>query len=442
VNVRGGEFFRSIRIKSFFSISRVVFLTLGGALLAAAAVNLWAWHHFREASRLVERQQYAKAYEHYAESLKVWRWSASSHFHAARTARRGNLYLEAEQHLVESGRLQDSRSSTPLPLALERLLLQAQSGGIMEVEDVLWQFLKKDTPETPYILEAMARGYLRMLRQGNALRCVQLLLDREPDNVEALVIRGRIREDGGEPEEAIKDYGRALELNPERDEARLGLARVLIRDNPDKACSLYEQVLARQPGNREALEGLAEAYLDLGEPAKARPIFEVLLSKDPSHSRALAGLGALALAEGDAAKGEALLRKAIAADPGNAKAHYQLFLCLSQDPGREEEAAAEKEAYTRIEADRARLAEISAKLMSRTPNDPGLHYELGVIYLRNGKPEVGLRWLYSALKLDPTHQPSYKFLSEYFERTGQLQMAELHRSQLRPTTTDSLPAPP
>jgi tetratricopeptide (TPR) repeat protein len=439
---RFSEFIRSFRVQSLFNLSRLLWLALGAMVLVAAAVNLWAWHHFREASRLVKQQQYAKAYEHYVDCLGVWRWSASTHFQAARTARRGNLYVEAERHLAESERLEGNMSSTTLPFALERLLLQAQSGGISEVEDVLWQFVKKDTSETPIILEAMARGYVRMLRQGNALRCVLMLQEREPDNVEALVIQARIREDGGEPEEAIKEYRRALELNPERDDARQGLARILLPDNPRKACSLYDEVLARQPDNQEALEGLAEAYRALGEPLKARSIFEGLLSKDPSHSKALAGLGTLALAEGDAAKSEALLRRSIAADPGNVNAHYQLYLCLIQEPGRETEAASEKETHKRIEADRARLTEIASKLMTRRPNDPSLHFELGDIYLRNGKPEVGLRWLYSALKMDPNHQPSHKLLSEYFERTGEWERAEQHRSQLGPSKTHSSPAPP
>src|SRR5439155_3655688 len=142
----------------------------------------------------------------------------------------------------------------------ERLLLQAQSGDIGEVEDVLWGYVKKGTPEAPLILEAMARGYQRMFRMGVALRCLEMLLEREPDNVEALVMRGWIREGGGEPEDASKDFRRALELNPARDDARLNLARILIRDNCEEARTLFEQMVARQPDNPDVLRGLAEAY--------------------------------------------------------------------------------------------------------------------------------------------------------------------------------------
>jgi tetratricopeptide (TPR) repeat protein len=433
----GAKVVRSLRAKPFRALI-VVVLTLA---LALCGFHLWAWYHFREANRLVEQQQFAKAYSHYALCLQVWRWSASTHFLAARTARRANLYPEARQHLAESGRLQGGASSTSVPLALEHLLLQAQSGDIGEVEEALWGYVKKEKPETPLILEAMARGYSRMLRLGTAMRCLRMLLEREPDNVEALVLRGWIREGGGEAE-ARQDYRRALELNPEQDDARLGLARILVRDSPKEAHSHFEHLVARQPDNPDALLGLAEAYRALGEPEKGRPLLDAVLAKDPENSKALAELGALSLAAGKTTEGEALLRKAIAADPGNVEAHYQLYLCLVQQPGREADAAVQRDTHKRVEADRRRLAQIASKEMTRTPNDPNLHYEVGVIYLRNGKPEVGVRWLYNALKLDSTHQPSHQALYDYFKRTGQSEKAEQHRAEIGPGTAQPAPAQP
>src|SRR5260370_33207392 len=98
----------------------------------------------------------------------------------------------------------------------------------------------------------MARGYARMLRLGTAMRCLKMLLEREPDNVEGLVLRGWIQEAGGEPEDAMKDYRRALELNPERDDVHLGLARILVREQPEEARLHLEQGIARQPDNTDA----------------------------------------------------------------------------------------------------------------------------------------------------------------------------------------------
>jgi tetratricopeptide (TPR) repeat protein len=435
----GARLLGNLRARPFRALAVGVLLAL---ILAAAGVNLWAWHHFREANRLAERQQFAGAHAHYVHCLRVWRWSASTYLAAGRTARRAGLYLEVEQHLAEAGKLQGGAPAHWFPLALESLLLRAQTGDVGEVEEVLWGYVRRDTAEAPLVLEALARGYVRVLRLGTALRCLRMLLEREPDHVGALVMRGWIREGGGEPEEASKDYRRALELDPEREDARLGLARILVRDRPQEACAHFEFLIARQPGNVEALEGLAEAYGTMGEPEKARPLHDAVLAKDPGNSRALAGLGALALAAGRTADGEALLRRAIAADPANLEAHYQLYLCLVQQPGRAAEAAAQRDTHQRVEADRMRLAQIAGKRMTSTPNDPNLHYELGALYLQYGKPDVGIRWLASALKLDPTHQASHRALYDYFQRTGQADKAEQHWREIRPGTGKQPPAQP
>jgi tetratricopeptide (TPR) repeat protein len=68
--------------------------------------------------------------------------------------------------------------------------------------------------------------------------------------------------------------------------------------------------------------------------------------------------------------------------------------------------------------------------MAQNPNDAKLHYEIGSFYLRYGKPKVGVRWLQSALKLKPDHQPSHQALYDYYQRMGDWEKAEQHRSQL------------
>jgi Tfp pilus assembly protein PilF len=244
-------------------------------------------------------------------------------------------------------------------------------------------------------------------------------------------MRGWIREGEAEPENATQDLRRALDLDPERDDARLSLARILIRDNCAEALTQFEQLAVRQPDNPDVRRGLAQAYYGVGESAKARPIFEALVANDPHDSKALTGLGVLTVADGDTAAGEALLRRAVAADPGNPDAQYQLFRCLAEQPDRQAEAAAQAEVHKRVQADRERLAQIAIAEMSRKPYDPDLHCELGVIYLRNGKADVGVRWLYSALKLDPNHQPSHRALADYYESIGDTEKARQHRQRLR-----------
>jgi predicted Zn-dependent protease len=327
-------------------------------------------------------------------------------------------------------------------LGLEHLLLQAQSGDISAVEETLWKYSEKDKPEKSLVLEALARGYLRMLRSGAALRCLRMLLEREPDHIEALLMRAEIEEGNDETREARADYRRVLELDPERDDVRLSLARNLLNNNLEEAHALFDYLLHRQPDNVEVLLGLAQTEQARGEGDKARALLESVLAKKPENSKALTRLGTLLLNAGKVAEAETLLRKAVVADPVNQEAHFHLYKCLAQQPGREEEADAQVALYERVKADVARFGEIATKEMTRTPNDPKLHYELGAFYLHYGKPEVGVRWLYSALKLDPSHQPSHQALYGHFQRTGESERAEWHRAQLHPDTTRPTPVQP
>ncbi len=413
-------------------LKRPLWSILIGLALSVAGVNLWAWYNYREAGRLLDRCRFSQAYGHYTQALWVWRWSASLHFHAARAARRAGRYPEAEHHLAEYQRLQGETAETALPLALERLLLQAQSGDITQVEEPLWQYVEKNRPETPLVLEALARGYIRVFRLRAAMNCLNKILEREPDNAEALTMAGKTIEKGyGEVADAIKSYRRAREIDPERDDARLSVAQLLLHDHAEVARKHFEYVLARQPDNREAMLGLGQAHLMLGETGKARALLEEVLAREPDNSRALTELGQIARLEGKMTEAESLFRKAVAADPANRYAHERLYRCLAQQPDKQEEAAEEIAVKERVEADLARLGAIVSKEMSRTPNDPKLHYEIGSFYLRYGKPAIGIRWLYSALKLDPNHQPSHQELYKYFQRTGDWEKAERHRSQIR-----------
>ncbi len=431
--------FRPLTARPLLTRRGALWLIPIGVVLSVATVNLWAWYHFWQAGQLVDQQRFAQAYGHYHQSLRVWRTSARAHFLAGRTARRAGLYAEAERHLADCQRLEGGPS---VAVGVENLLLRAQSGDVGAVEDTLWKYLEKDKPETPLVLEALAHGYLRVLRTGAAVRCLRMLLEREPDHIEALLMRAEIEEGNYGARKARADYRRVLELDPERDDARLSLANNLLTNNAREAHALFEQLLSRKPDNVEVRLGLARAEQALGEWDKARALLETVLNKEPDNSKALARLGMLLLNTGKAAESEALFRKAIAADALNHEAHFHLYKCLAQQPGREGEADAQVALYERVKADVARLGEIATKEMTRTPNDPKLHYELGTLYLRYGKPEVGVRWLYSALKLDPHHQPSHQALYDHFKRTGDSERAERHRAQLHQDTTKSAPAPP
>jgi Tfp pilus assembly protein PilF len=56
-----------------------------------------------------------------------------------------------------------------------------------------------------------------------------------------------------------------------------------------------------------------------------------------------------------------------------------------------------------------------------------LRCEAGLILMRRGLEAEGLRWLESALAVDPRHAGTHQALADYFERTGDAERAAQHR---------------
>jgi tetratricopeptide (TPR) repeat protein len=400
--------------------------------LAALAAHLWAAWHFAKGDRLVGRQLFAEAYPHYVNCLKIWHWSAETQLVAGRTARRASMVAEAQQHFERCLSLSSRDSPYSAAVALERSLIMAQGGDLVDIEAVLWDKVKRDGPDTLLILEALARGYIRGWQLGAAMKCLGMILERDPDNADALFNRGWCAEHTDLFMEALKDYRRALHLQPERDDFRLRLAQTLLRLDANEAIGHFEQLMERQPDNPDVVLGLAHAYQGAGladGPEKATALVEELLQKDPENASALTEKGVLLVGYGHITEGEAFLRRASVNDPYNFDAHYQLFVCLRQQRNREAEADAERQVSERIRADRQRLAHLATREMNKTPFDPNLHYEIGMIWYRNGRVDTARRWFLSALKLDPAHQPSLTALAEHSRRIGDAANAEKNRAE-------------
>jgi tetratricopeptide (TPR) repeat protein len=84
--------------------------------------------------------------------------------------------------------------------------------------------------------------------------------DDKKKQVEAYVLRATLAE---KPEERIEDLNRALEADPQSDDAQVARAlHYLEVGEHDKAIADFSAVLKRDPGRSEALQGLAEAYVN------------------------------------------------------------------------------------------------------------------------------------------------------------------------------------
>jgi tetratricopeptide (TPR) repeat protein len=338
------------------------------------------------------------------------------------------------------------------------MLLTAQQGEFEGSGQSLRARTEADDPDAVLVLEALAKGYANRFWESNALVCLNILLERQPNHPHAMLMRARAWEQRarkGEIEreqDALRDYEKAVELNPSF-AAQLGLAGALYRvGRPWEAMLLYERLRPTQPRNPTLVLGLARCRYSLHEVDEARRLLDELLENYPSHSSlspigresrvrgdALLERGRLALHAGQLEEAESWLQQAASAAPRyDGEAQRVLYRCLE---------AANKTAAARVCLDELRKREAEVldvqRLIlraNREPHDVAPRFRIAKELMRQGREEDGVASLFFVLEQQPRHVAARQALVDYFERTGQPARAERHRRAILPTARTSLPS--
>jgi tetratricopeptide (TPR) repeat protein len=390
------------------------------------AIQFWrAASSFRAAQQAIDRRDFPQALQHLECCLQLQPDSIPTHFLTARTARRAGLFDKARYHLERCRPLQELEDD----ITLEMMLLRIQQGDISD-EVYLKSCVDRDHPDAVLIVEAAVQGYLQVFRLDSALDCLGWWLQREPNNIQALLWRGWVWERLHRFDDARADYHRAHQIDPQHSEARLRLAQLLLDTGKTaEAAKHFEQLRSQQPRNPSVLLGLARCQRERGNLDRMRKLLEEVLALSPREPWALAEQGRLSLEAGRREQAEALLRQAAELAPDDREINYSYAQCLKQ-LGREEKAKQWFERVNQLTADLKRLDEILRELGKRRGPNPSLRREAGLLYLRYGKEKEGLSWLRSALLDDPTHAPTHQSLADYFERLGKEDLAAPHRQAL------------
>ena len=386
-------------------------LTIGGGVVART--HLSAWYHFRAARSELEHYHTAQAIRHLRLCRELWLRDPDVLLLAARCARRARVYDDTERLL---GMYREARGRDGAFL-FEYLLLLAER-DLDPVADQCWQYVDEGRYDVPLLLESLSRGYLRQYRLGKARLCLERWRQLQPDHPQALYLEGLLLFDYLQDRPGAVDcYRRALERDPDHEEARLGLAVALLGGKDFAQAAEHLRHLRQcQPDNVRVQVGLAECLDGLGETAEAVRLVDDVLAREPKSAAALSLRGQLAFKSGQWTEAESWLRQALRLNPMDHRAHYSLILCLERD-GREEVAGQEQRQLRQREEDVSLFNEIVTKEMPRRPTDPALHCTAGQLLLRNGQREEGVRWLQRALVLDPTYVPARQALADYLRQS-------------------------
>jgi tetratricopeptide (TPR) repeat protein len=397
-------------------------------LLGFLPVSLWLWpwyrarHHRASADAALARYDLASAATHLDRYLDARPGDAAAWFLAARTARRLERGALAERYLERCQQL----GGVTEACRLEWDLLRLQRGEMSGIDVRLRKSIAPDHPDAFLVLEALARGYLSVERQGDALEACNLWIAGQPDHPWPWLWRGTIYERLNHWDRAQADFQRAVQNNPEDRDARLALAGLLLRQRqPAAAAGQYQDVLAREPDDLAARIGLAGCRIEQGRAAEAVGLLDQALEQSPPSPQALFLRGKAALELRQPAEAQRWLRQALRLAPRDTEALYQLSQAL-RSLHQEEEASQITREMERLRKDGERLDELT-RLLARNSTDVKLRHEAGEVALRLGRTEEALRWLHGLLQMKGDHRATHALLANHYDEKGDRERAAYHR---------------
>jgi Flp pilus assembly protein TadD len=155
-----------------------------------------------------------------------------------------------------------------------------------------------------------ARGALQEGEAATALGIAHGVLVSEPHNVAALVEAGDADVQIGNRRTAEKEYREAMQYDPSYVPARLGMGKLLMRDDIKGAEAQFRAVLATSPHDAGALTDLG-VTLDLQERHKeAQAAYTAAIAANPDLTSTRVDMGLSLALSGEPLKAEGMLRDA------------------------------------------------------------------------------------------------------------------------------------
>jgi len=306
----------------------------------------------------------------------------------------------AAQTASPAASAEDARAQAYYHYTLGRLHLELagdfnRGDHLRRAIDEFKESLKHD-PYASEVVVQLAEAYRRSGRIREAVVEARALVEKDPDNIGAHRLLGRIYfQTLGEPESggtvpketlqlAIQEYEHITRLAPDDTDALLDLARLhRINNDVPNAEATLQRLLEQDPGSEVALAALASIYSESGEYQKAVDLLTAATAQAPS-SRLLATLAYAYEQAGNHDNAIESYRRALQLDNKNFELRRRL-------------------AETLLNAERAEEALVEYQALAEAdPEDAEILMRLAQIYRVHLKriPEAR-EWLERAKQLDP-----------------------------------------
>jgi tetratricopeptide (TPR) repeat protein len=405
-------------------------------LLATLAVAAYAfYYHFigsrpwRQAQQALADYDFQSARSRLEECVTLWPKDPEVHFLLARTCRRMGDFAAAGEHLEQASRYRYSRDE----IALEESLLQVET-NLFQAEGELLQRLATVPPETPLIVEALIRAYLRSRFLEKAYGVASQWVAAFPDDWYPRSLRGVVAAamQGGDPAriaEIIDDLKGVLAKKPDHPETSLALAELMFHNGQEReALPHYQAYLRSRPDDVRAVVALVRCQRFLGDGAGARAHLEEWLAahSDVRSAEIYHIRGQLALDAGALTEARDWLLRSSRLPPKNPETLHLLAVVhrLRKETAQADKYSQEEKA---CEEDYALAKKLTHEItrLGKTGNVPEseaaklaeLYYNLGSALVRLDQSEPALNSLQFALRFQPGHEGAQRLVAELQRRT-------------------------
>jgi Flp pilus assembly protein TadD len=220
------------------------------------------------------------------------------------------------------------------------------------------------TNEHGYLLR-QAYAHFGAGRLGDAERTALLLVESEPQNVDANVLIGLILAQTGRPDQARPYLYTALAASPDHHEALVALGLVLrTQGRPGEAVGPLQKAIGQSPSDVVATNALGICLLESGDPTSAAQAFRRLLGLRPQSAEGYANLGMALRLLNEGEEALAAFLQAVRLAPGQPQNYLQLYKQYEHLSRRDEAIACLEEGIKR-HPESADLAEALATAYGR-----------------------------------------------------------------------------
>jgi len=203
--------------------------------------------------------------------------------------------------------------------------------GRLDESERAWRSILERTPEDPQALHML--GYI-LVRRGQREAGLALLdrsIERAPRAAAFLNNRAQVLAEDGRIDEAIRDLRRAVQAEPRFAAGFTHLGILLQREaRREEALAAFRRAIALEPRNALALYNLGLLLLIARDLAGAQAAFERVLEVEPAHAMALNNLGVVLRESGRTDAAHGCFERAVRADASNLEALNNLAIAQRQ----------------------------------------------------------------------------------------------------------------